>query len=191
MAIIFGGRRITRIIKDGVDIDVLKFGNAEVYRKRKLTINFKGANNARYGTYPLTVWSTGSDHTEIYGVNTTKEIYVPDGDRVYISLNNYRLYGADRNLSFYEESYFSMMMPTSSNQYTSVDINPDRDFLDYQGFSFTMDKDVIIDPYGANMGNIRDITEGTKTYAFVEFSAKSNVALTDLKAAKLISQVGV
>lgn len=182
MAIIFNGTSVTRVIKDGVDIDVLKYGNVEVFRKRKLTINFTGAYDAQYSTYPLIIRSTNVAAVSVYGSSVTKEIYIPHGDTVYIDLTKYVQYGTARNRPFYDESYFSL-------EYPGMDLNipPERDFSGYNGFAFTMDKDIVINPTTTNakMGKLTDTTEGSRTYAWVEFYAKTTNALTNARIVKL------
>lgn len=180
MPLKFNGTNITRVFKDGVDINVLKFGNTEVFRKRKLTINFTGANNARYGTYPLVIRSASITPVSIYGANVTKEIYIPNGETVYIDLRNYIQYKNDNGNSFEAESVLFLEW-SGRSFYVGL---PSSDNIN--AFSFTMDKDIVLNPIsGQHMGNLNQEREEGRYWSLVEFYANTTSTLTNPQAISL------
>lgn len=140
MPIIFNGTTVNKIIKDGVDLDALNFGNTQVFTKRALTINFKGLHDAQSSSYPIYIKSPSINDEAFYGATKSKTLYIPNGETVTIDASSYRNYRTDiSNLSY----SFAVTNGKNYGEAGRFDIHSNTKYK----LSFTMDRDITLDPW--------------------------------------------
>ena len=134
MPIKFNGTTITKVIKDGITLDVVKFGNTIVHQNRKLIIHYIGYGDAASSTYPIYIRSNTIGSVAVYGASMNKEIYIPNGERVTIDASSFINYRTD--------------IPRVSHEFVVEDNNRySIQSTDKYKLTFTMDKDITFNSY--------------------------------------------
>lgn len=166
MALIFNGTTVKKVIKDGANVGILKYGNTEVFRNRLLRINYIGHQMATTSDYPLIIRSPSIEPVAIYGASVTKDIYIPDGETVYIDFrqsiikawNSFHVSG-DYGSEYVE--YWTSHGSSRPYSFTYWDIYPITDGGNNNALAFTMDKDYTFNPVSRRWPGSTDIVPGT------------------------------